>query len=228
MNACNGDPWDIGPQFAEFERYLRIGNTEAFYNSTSSQRKLRDMCPSSDLAIVVTSPLSPFCIEYVNDAWLELCGFDSLEEVKGQTLSIIQGKETDTKVLKSLKKSVLTTGEFEAKDLINYTKAGKAFKNHLRLKPFRGDYGEILSFVGIMSVDEYLPDKRNVKFNNRIGVILIPARREYFDSGLNGKLWYHREEFPGFAKSAVKEIKEYQMTEKCEHLSLEEVMRLIY
>ena len=129
--------------------------------------------------------------------------------MKGQTLSIIQGKETDTKVLKSLKKSVLTTGEFEAKDLINYTKAGKAFKNHLRIKPFRGGDGNIMSFVGILSVDEYLPDKRNVKvnkritqhlkpaaeaqaeeaqaadvldkrhinFNNRIGVILIPARR---------------------------------------------------
>ena len=136
--------------------------------------------------------------------------------MKGQTLSIIQGKETDTEVLKSLKKSVLTTGEFEAKDLINYTKAGKAFKNHLRIKPFRGGDGNIMSFVGILSVDEYLPDKRNVKvnkritqhlkpaaeanaeeaqaqaeeaqaadvldkrhinFNNRIGVILIPARR---------------------------------------------------
>ena len=85
--------------------------------------------------------------------------------MKGQTLSIIQGKETDTELLKSLEKSVLTTGEFEAKDLINYTKAGKAFKNHLRIKPFRGGDGNIMSFVGILSVDEYLPDKRNVKFN---------------------------------------------------------------
>ena len=129
--------------------------------------------------------------------------------MKGQTLSIIQGKETDTELLKSLEKSVLTTGEFEAKDLINYTKAGKAFKNHLRIKPFRGGDGNIMSFVGILGVDEYLPDERNgkvnkritqhlkpaaeaqaeeaqaadvldkrhINFNNRIGVILIPARR---------------------------------------------------
>jgi PAS domain S-box-containing protein len=245
----SNEPWDIGSLITEFESNLDIQSRD----ETDDFKKYRAFCqPQLDdnqrksknvpdqSAMVVTEPNSPFAIQYVNDAWLQLCGYDSLEEVKGQNLSIIQGKETKKEVFKGLVSSVTTYGEFEVENLINYTKDGKAFKHHLRIKPFKGEDNEILSFVGIMIPYESLPSmpecttleqskvERSVNFNSRIAVILIPARKEYYDVGLHHELWYNMDDYPDFANSAVREIQHFKNKRGNEHFSVQEIMKVIY
>ena len=67
----------------------------------------------------------------------------------GQTLSVIQGEQTDRRELDRLTKEVLAGHQCEAR-LVNYTKMGKAFLNHLRMKPVQSTNGSISHYVGIL------------------------------------------------------------------------------
>ena len=95
----------------------------------------------------MTEPIRPFRITHVNFAWEELCHFKE-DEVIGQTLSIIQGEQTNRSELSRLTNEVLNGNQCEAR-LINYTKLGNAFLNHLRMKPIKSD-GCISHYVGIL------------------------------------------------------------------------------
>jgi hypothetical protein len=70
-------------------------------------------------------------------------------------------------------------------------------------------------------------EKKKVHYNNKIRVILIPSRREYFDRGLEIDLWYSREHLNSFAQHAVKEITEY-MDSITEKLTVKQVMMELY
>ena len=112
------------------------------------------------MAIVVTEPIRPFRISYVNMAWEDLCHF-SKEEVLGQTLSVIQGEQTDRRELDRLTKEVLQGHQCEAR-LVNYTKLGQAFLNHLRMKPVRANNGHISHYVGILeNISEHNEEVRD-------------------------------------------------------------------
>ena len=97
---------------------------------------------------MVTEPIRPFRISYVNTAWEELCHF-SKEEVLGQTLGVIQGEQTDRTELDRVTREVLAGHQCEAR-LINYTKLGQAFLNHLSMKPVRALDGRISHYVGVL------------------------------------------------------------------------------
>ena len=45
-----------------------------------------------NVAISITSPFSPFIIQYVNNKWQSLCGY-KLYDVEGKTFKIIQGRD---------------------------------------------------------------------------------------------------------------------------------------
>ena len=69
--------------------------------------------------------------------------------------------------------------------------------------------------------------KKTVQYNNRIRVILIPSRREYYERSLEKDLWHSREHLNSFAKNAINEIQEYMNTLK-EALSVKQVMIELY
>ena len=102
----------------------------------------------SSLAIVVTEPVQPFRISYVNNAWEDLCKFTK-EEVIGQTLGIIQGEGTSRSELDRLNKAVSAELPFEG-NLINYTKLEKPFHNHLSMKPIRNGDGKLTHYAAIL------------------------------------------------------------------------------
>lgn len=96
-------------------------------------------------ARVITSASPPFNIEAVNDPWVTLCGFTA-EEAYGQSLSILQGPDTEKEVLSKFMHEVSQGKRTEAV-LTNYTKGGTAFKNQLVIEPIRNDDGHISHFL---------------------------------------------------------------------------------
>ena len=70
---------------------------------------------------VVTEPTPPFAIVAASRGWLQFCGFDA-KEVKGRTLSMLQGPATErvvaAKLVSAAHKGVATDAV-----LVNYTKA---------------------------------------------------------------------------------------------------------
>mmetsp|Transcript_11070 Transcript_11070/g.15822 ORF Transcript_11070/g.15822 Transcript_11070/m.15822 type:complete len:163 (+) Transcript_11070:94-582(+) len=98
-----------------------------------------------DRAVVITEAKLPFKITHVNEVWEGLCGF-SAEESKGKTLSMLQGEETNLYAITNMM-NVLMQGNEAGCVLTNYTKEGRRFRNHLRVRPLDGPTPR---FVGIL------------------------------------------------------------------------------
>lgn len=110
---------------------------------------VEDALRPSRRAIVITEAQVPFKIWDVNRAWEELCGYSYMES-KGKTLgSLLHGPETNKLFATNLITQVLN-GEKAGTTLINYTKAGRRFRNRIRVGPLRNEHGEITHFVGVL------------------------------------------------------------------------------
>jgi PAS domain S-box-containing protein len=100
--------------------------------------------------LVVTEASAPFRIVDVNGPWEKLCGF-SLEECQGDTLSIIQGPETDRATLTMMLSRVLDGSEDKVgAEVINYDRDRRAFRNRLTMGPLKDDKGNVTHFVGML------------------------------------------------------------------------------
>ena len=99
-------------------------------------------------AIVVTEMSIPFRIVTVNSAWETLCGY-AADECHGQTLSLLQGSETNTSSITALM-SQLLRGETAGTILTNYKKDGSKFRNYLNVGPLEDDHGNTTHFVGVL------------------------------------------------------------------------------
>lgn len=122
---------------------LRISHNQLTYNDRPIPKSMTRARRERHQAIVVTEANPPFKIVYVNSVWEGLCGW-SQEECQGKTLSLLQGQETDVSSITPLL-SKLLQGEEAGIVLTNYTKAGRRFRNHLRVGPMEGGL-----FVGVL------------------------------------------------------------------------------
>lgn len=112
------------------------------YNPTPIPKTMVQALQEQDQAIVITEASPPFQIVHVNETWEGLCGY-TLEECRGKTLSLLQGRDTDLSATTSVV-SQLLRGEESGAVLTNYTKEGRRFRNHLRVGPLEG------LFVGVL------------------------------------------------------------------------------
>ncbi len=97
------------------------------------------------MAMVITDPRqddNP--IIFVNDAFLKLTGY-TRDEVVGRNCRFLQGPETDSAAVESVRAAV-AAGEDVNVELLNYRKDGSAFWNALVISPVRNEAGELLYF----------------------------------------------------------------------------------
>jgi len=92
-------------------------------------------------------------ITFVNNAWVQLCGYSACE-AQGRTLSLIQGPKTNLAELRQMLKKVKAGAETTT-DVINYKKDGTAFTNRLQVKALRpGDEPSAnvpMHFIGVLT-----------------------------------------------------------------------------
>jgi len=120
----------------------------------------------------------PFQVLWASTGWLTFCGF-SQSELKGQTMRILQGPETDGDDAKELSTAGVERRCGEA-TLINYTKSGIAFRHRIKIEPLVNAYGQLRLFRARSSEIEVLdqPDDEG-EDNEESEVGKEPAR--YFD-----------------------------------------------
>lgn len=108
-------------------------------------------------ALLLTQPHAPYAITHVNGPWVEMCGY-TLEEVEGLTNRVLQGPETDAKLLEELMASV-RRGEPASAQLVNYKKGGARFVNQLQVVPVHSeDETQVEQFMALLrEVDEEPP-----------------------------------------------------------------------
>ena len=98
----------------------------------------------------MTSAKSPFEIVEVNETWVGLCGFSHDEAVGKGVDQLLHGPKTDTEQARDIVHR-LSTEDYVEKELINYTKEGRPFRNIIRAAPIHSESGEIEFFVGVLA-----------------------------------------------------------------------------
>ena len=91
--------------------------------------------------------IAQFWFPEINQAFTELTGY-SLEEVKGESPSLLQGSDTDPAVIDRLREDLASGRCFEGK-AINYCKDGTSFTMHWRVMPVHSSDGEVRHFVAV-------------------------------------------------------------------------------
>lgn len=107
-----------------------------------------------------TQPDNP--IVYVSQGFLKLTGY-SEEEVLGRNCRFMQGPDSDPAVIRKMREAIANEQPFVG-EIINYTKSGKAWHNHLKLEPVRDANGKLIRYVGVQmdvsSVHQHESERR--------------------------------------------------------------------
>ena len=87
--------------------------------------------------MVLTQPQPPYAIAWASPGWLALCGYSSLAEIAGRTLSIVQGPRTERAVVDRIVEAARYEQSVEGLRLVNYDTQGRPFRHTLRVTPVR-------------------------------------------------------------------------------------------
>jgi PAS domain S-box-containing protein len=111
------------------------------------KRLLEASMEESFNSILITEAAPGYPIIYVNPAFCELTGYGP-HEVMGKSPSILQGPDTDPKVVSRLDRD-LAEGKLFFGKAINYRKDGSTFMMEWKIAPIRNDKDEITHFLAI-------------------------------------------------------------------------------
>jgi PAS domain S-box-containing protein len=100
-------------------------------------------------------------LRYVNDAFLEITGYDR-EEALGRNCRFLQGPETDPKIVRELRRAI-DEQEPVSVTIRNYRKDGTMFWNRLEMAPVRSERG-VSHFVGFQKdITEEVEQRRELQ-----------------------------------------------------------------
>lgn len=104
---------------------------------------------SLNLGVIICDARAPgWPVLFTNHGYCELSGYSS-DEVQGQPLRMLEGRDTDPHVLEQIREALRGARSFRG-DILNYRKDGGPFWNSLTLNPvFDGD-GNLTSVVGVL------------------------------------------------------------------------------
>lgn len=152
----NGNSYHISSKWITLddERHCII-KVESYSNNLSSDilevALFKTIADQSRDAIIITDNQldkpGPI-IEYVNEAYLKLCGYQR-EEVIGKTPRLMQGPKTSKEVLKNLRNQLLNGDSFFGQTY-NYKKNGEEFINEWMISPIRDKSGEVIKYFAII------------------------------------------------------------------------------
>lgn len=100
-------------------------------------------------AIVITdADVGASCrVQFANPAFLAMTGY-SLDELRGQSLRILQGPKTDPNVIDELRLCLKEARFFEG-TTTNYRKDGSSYTVRWSISPVRDDSGRVTNFVSV-------------------------------------------------------------------------------
>ncbi|NBO38402.1 PAS domain-containing protein [bacterium] len=125
--------------------------------------------------IVLTDPSLPDNpIVYVSAGFLKLTGY-SEEEVLGRNCRFMQGPETDPAVVEKMRLAIEREEGFIG-EVVNYSKAGRPWVNHLKLEPVRDSDGKLIRYVGVQM--DITAQKKLEAERRRALELEMAARRE--------------------------------------------------
>ncbi len=114
---------------------------------TIMKRMLEAHMEASFSGVMITEAGSGYPIVYVNPALCELTGYGPHEMI-GKSPAMLQGPNTDQRVLDKLKETIGDGDLFHGRT-INYRKDGSEFVMEWKIVPIRNEDGEIAHYLAI-------------------------------------------------------------------------------
>ena len=111
------------------------------------KRLLEASMEESFNSIIISEAAAGYPIVYVNPAFSELTGYGP-HEVMGKSPSMLQGPNTDKKVIERLNADI-SRGEVFHGRAINYRKDGSEFLMEWKIAPIRNEKDEITHYLAI-------------------------------------------------------------------------------
>ncbi|MGC3988858.1 MAG: PAS domain S-box protein, partial [Chthoniobacteraceae bacterium] len=114
--------------------------------SEAHLRQLALIAERTDNAVVLTDREGR--VEWVNPGFRQLTGY-TLDEVRGQKPGgLLQGPETDPKMIEFMRERLNRGIEFKI-EVINYSKQGRKYWVAVEVQPIRDENGEITHFMAV-------------------------------------------------------------------------------
>ena len=88
-------------------------------------------------------------VEYVNPSFVKLTGY-TFDEVKGKSLSFLQGPDTDPDHIAQMNKALKDQVPFSI-DILNYKKSGESYWSEIYITPYFDQHGMLSKFIGIQT-----------------------------------------------------------------------------
>ena len=119
---------------------------DALKQSESEARMLAAAASHTDSMVVIADAAG--CIEWVNDSFLRLTGF-ARGEIEGRSPgSFLHGPDTDQETVASMRAALAAARAFSV-EVVNYTKAGRAYWVQIECAPVFDHLGRLERFVAI-------------------------------------------------------------------------------
>ena len=109
--------------------------------------RLAEVARQTTNGVVITDPKRR--VEWVNERFTQLTGY-RLEEIRGKTLSLLHGPQTDPRTVEEIRKALREVRPVRVR-IFNYRKDGSGFWNNLTIDPLRAPDGSLQGFIGIQN-----------------------------------------------------------------------------
>ncbi len=146
------------------EQIIKISESEVELN------KLSLIATKTNNGVIITD--NEGNIEWVNDAFTHISGY-TLEEVKGKKpKDFLHGDKTDEALIQTLR-NALSKKENVELTLINYSKSGKEYYNHLEITPVFDSNGNHINFISLQKdiTDEIRSKQELIRVNSRFELV---------------------------------------------------------
>jgi PAS domain S-box-containing protein len=145
-----------------------LADREAELGLMLSELRVRDRAiAEAPVGITIADARDDNPLVYVNDAFLELTGYDRSEAI-GRNCRFLQGEETDQATVEEMRRAI-EAAEPVSVDVVNYTRDGERFWNKVDIAPVHGDDGEVSHYVGFQTdVTERTLQKQRIDVLNRL------------------------------------------------------------
>lgn len=133
-----------------YDRVKGFKNTleERVKERTSELERLSLVASQTSNAVVITNATGQ--IEWVNEGFKRLTGYDKEEVLGKKPGDFLQGYETSAETVSYIRNALKRESFFNA-ELINYTKNGRAYWIEIQCNPLRNKQGDLTGFIAIES-----------------------------------------------------------------------------
>ena len=111
-------------------------------------RRLSSVAERTSNVVIITDPEG--AVQWVNDSFSELTGYSKDEIIGRRPGSMLQGPETDQKIVEFMRESFSRQEGFTT-EVVNYSKSGRKYWLALDVQPIFDQNGELLNYVAIES-----------------------------------------------------------------------------